>query len=986
MQLKFDEQDFQTHAINSVVNLFNNMQITNISTPLIYNNEIIDSNIITNGLQLNTQQLLINLQQIQQFNNTISNANITNASNQDNQIAISDTLIYGDNDEYINIPNFSIEMETGTGKTYVYLSTIFELHQKYQLTKFIIVTPSDAIRIGVLKTLEITLEHFKIKYNNINYDFYRYDSSKPHLAKDFASNNNLQIMVMSIAAFNNDADNAKKKGNVIFEYKDTQGEYRLIDFISHCKPIVIIDEPQSVDNTINAKNAIKKLNPLFILRYSATHKQSYNLVYKLNAIAAYMQGLVKQIEVSSIEDTPNVIINQPYIKVININSNKRGLTIDLELDIKSHNRTITRKIIKKIPQGTKLQDITNNDSYDNYIIENFSLNHGLKLNIFDAMVAIGSSIGGNINQELQTNILLQLVITHHIKRELDFANQNPQIKVLSLLFIDKVASYRSYGASDNNNDGWLSRAFIAQFKNVLQTDNGKKYILLCKEQFKLDLTNDDELAKLHDGYFAKDTKGHYKDSKDNTINACSTYDLIMKDKEKLLNPKTPLRFIFSHSALKEGWDNPNVFQICVLQDSSNTFKRRQQIGRGLRLCVNSDGNRIIGNQSINTLTVISHESFKNFAYNLQNEYQEDANIDFTSSLIKNERDKIPIVINDKLFNNPNGQFKRLWDKINKRTIFKIALNSELLIDEISKTLNKTGGINKATIKANEVIIQNNELCLTTDGIIGKMNIKHDIHINTVIAHNINLITYIIDKTQLTKRTIKIIYDKLSEEQKQLFYVNPNLWLEKIIDIINQEKHNSLNSKFKNNNNSNDNNDGHNITYSLYKDLPLIKSIIKDEKYYYSIDLLKDSVEHGYCEHSNKHKDNNSNIFNVTNLSNDLQTAFNNKFVFNVMRYDSKLEIQFLENELSKSTTKLILKLPAWFMVNTPSGRYNPDWALLVTEKDTNNEDVYWIIETKCQDFVNFGSDNEKFKTACGKKHFEGALKIKYKIEDKYAVN
>lgn len=601
MKLKFENQAFQLQAVKSTVELFTGMSSLDLNASLASQHEILSFDIVANGLQIDSTKLLSNLQSIQ-LSNSLEN--------------YSTEIYYGD---YLAIPNFSLEMETGTGKTYVYLRSIFELNRRYALTKFIIVVPSDAIRAGTLKSLEITREHFRSEFNNISYNYYPYDSSKAHKVRDFATTNVIQIMVMTIAAFNKDRNN-------IYEYKDKYGEHRPIDLIKAVKPVVIIDEPQSVDNTENAKNAIKELCPLFILRYSATHREMYNQVYKLDAVDAYGQKLVKQIEVASIEDEDAPfasVSSKPYIKVIEITPK---LELSLELAVQDNKGKINRKVYKKIAKGTDLQLKTNNDAYTGYIVEDFSRDYGLKLANLDYEIAIDQAIGNEESAELKTSIMLRMVIENHVKRELRLAPQ--KIKVLSLFFIKNVIDYREY-AEDAKTDGWLAKMFIEQLKLVLNTTDGKRYTELCRDLFGLNLTDESELNKIHDGYFAKDKKGAYKDSKEDTQDAVAAYQLIMQDKEKLLSQQTPLRFIFSHSALKEGWDNPNVFQVCVLQDSSNEFKRRQQVGRGMRLCVNADGERV-KDDKINTLTVIAGESYNSFAANLQKEYEQDANIKFAN--------------------------------------------------------------------------------------------------------------------------------------------------------------------------------------------------------------------------------------------------------------------------------------------------------------------------------------------------------------------
>lgn len=943
MKLKFENQAFQLQAVDSIVGLFAGMQTLDLSQQLINNNEILSFDIVPNGLQIEVDKLLPALQSIQQANELPEK---------------SMELYYGD---YSDTPNFSVEMETGTGKTYVYLRTIFELNKRYGLLKFIIVVPSDAIRIGTLKALEITQEHFKGEFNNINYDYYRYDSSRVNKVRDFATTNAIQIMVMSIASFNKDSEDENKKGNVIFDFKDKYGEHRPIDLIRNAKPIVIIDEPQSVDNTTNAKNAIKKLNPLFILRYSATHKEPYNLVYKLDAIDAYKKHLVKQIEVASIEDAPNPISTKPYIKVINITAKKASLTLDLELDVIKSGK-VTRKIIKNISKGIDLQNKTNNDIYSGYIVEDFSVDYGLKLNILASELSVGQSIGGNISQELKTSVMMQLVITNHIKRELKLAEQ--EIKVLSLFFIDKVADYRDH-TNNQEHDAWLAKMFIEEFKNALKTSYGKHYIKLCKTKFDIDLTNEEELAKLHDGYFAKDNKGNYKDSKDNTQDAIAAYQLIMKDKETLLNPNTPLRFIFSHSALKEGWDNPNVFQVCVLQDSTNTFKRRQQIGRGLRLCVNSNGDRV-SDISVNTLTVVAGESFKAFANNLQNEYTTDANIKFTGILpIKNQNDRVEIELNKRVYNGLDGNFKKLWSKINAKTIYTAKLDSEALISKVVDVLKDT--LNANTVQVDKVNIQRNRVNINNTGISGSLFDVSDIKLNAN-NDNINIVSVLAESTNLTRKTIVSILQSITPEQLKLAQVNSK----KFINVIELEINNAKNKLLV-----------EGIKYHKYNELNL-DGVVDVAEHCYAQSLF-DRLEHGYkddAKNSSNIVDENTNNFICEDETIDfscLSDKFRDKFLYNVLRFDSKSEVKFLRDCLVRDKVKTITKLPSWFKVNTPLGKYNPDWALLV-QKD-GMEEVYFIAETKSKDFATNARFSEHAKVKCGRKHFIDALSVAYEARN-----
>ena len=999
MKLKFENQAFQLDAIASTINLFSGMHTITLSEQLANQSEILSYDIVANGLQIDNDSLLSNLQGIQLANSLENYAT---------------ELFYGG---YSDIPNFSLEMETGTGKTYVYLRTAFELNKRYGLTKFIVVVPSDAIRAGVLKSLEITKEHFKSEYNNVSYDYYQYDSEKINKVRDFATTNSIQIMVMTIAAFNKSSNNIK-------EYKDKFGEYRPIDLIAAAKPIVMIDEPQSVDNTENAKNAIKELNPLFILRYSATHREAYNQIYKLDAIDAYNQKLVKQIEVASIEDRHVEdaefanLDNKPYIKVVEISPK---LELSLELDLQDAKGKISRKVVKKVTKGSDLQEKTNNDNYYGYVVEDFSRDSGVTFSVLEYDIPIGEAIGNEQSEELKTSVMLRLAIENHIKRELNLAPR--KIKVLSLFFINKVADYRIHD-NDTDADGWLAKLFIAQFKIVLQSSHGKRYIDLCRNIFNLDLEQESDLTKLHDGYFAKDKKsGGYKDSKEDTQDSVDAYRLIMQDKEQLLDQQTPLRFIFSHSALKEGWDNPNVFQVCVLQESSNTFKRRQQVGRGLRLCVNNFGERI-KDEKINTLTVIAGESYNSFAANLQREYETDAKIKFgnvhplvfaaqllknnseltlqdakhisndiyevlkvsqlindnnqvtekckkllkigafelnnsqvkqyeelvaslltklSSKLpIENQHNKREITLNKKVYLSP--EFATLWKKISHKTIYSVSLDAEKLIQGCITEINQSLQVEMQVLK-----VARAKLTIDASGIASELQHQDIISLNS--NNQIDCVSKVVLATGLMRSTVITILQNIAEVKRNMLEVNANDFIEQTSTIINNVKAKLLIDGLK---------------YHKLSDLNLD---LPDS--YYSQTLIENDLDHGYSD-----KEGNSNIATASDLGIN-PDELSKKFLFDVLRYDSQVEFDFLRDALTMDKVKLIAKLPAWFKVNTPLGKYNPDWALLIDKNGSEN--IYFIAETKAANFMTNGREAEKIKTECGKLHFIEALGVDYKV-------
>lgn len=580
MKIKFKEQDFQKQAIKSVVNLFNGQAKEDYKSKDNSKQISLDSDICYNGINISNEKIIENMQRVQR----------------QNMLSITD-----------NTENntFCIEMETGTGKTYTYTKTIFELNKKYGFKKFIIVVPSIAIKQGVFKSFEIMEDELK-KYNE-NYNVFIYNSSKLNQVKNFATSNNIEIMIINIDAF-------KKDKNIINQDSDKLNKTP-IEYIRQTNPIVIIDEPQSVDNTDKSKEAINSFNPLAILKYSATHREKINLIYRLTPVDAFQMGIVKGISVASIDSSQD--FNIPYLKLLEV-SMDNGVTggvnfkAKLEIDILEDGKIKRTK--KTLKQNSDLEKITNRSEYNGYIITNIDCTENNEHIEFanTQTLNLGKSIG-DIDDDLIKKEQIKRTIEKHFDKELIYTKLG--IKVLSLFFIDRVDKYRL----DNNEKGLYAEMFEECYIELI---NLPKYKVL-KEKFN------QAVEKVHNGYFSKDKKGKFKNTKGESNEDDNTYKTIMQDKEYLLSFECPLRFIFSHSALKEGWDNPNVFQVCTLIEQKSKFSARQKIGRGLRLCVNQDGERI-EDKDINILHIIANESFEEFANNLQKEIEEETGLKFGS--------------------------------------------------------------------------------------------------------------------------------------------------------------------------------------------------------------------------------------------------------------------------------------------------------------------------------------------------------------------
>ena len=581
MKLKFKNQDFQTDAVNAVADLFLGQE--KLTTTFSVDNDNGQMRLIQNdfGLgnnrKIDSDKLIVNMHSIQRRN----------------KLQISRDF---------EQRQYSIEMETGTGKTYVYTKTILELNKRYGFTKFIIVVPSVAIREGVFKSLQITQDHFKNLYDGVPYNYIIYNSSKLSDVRRFATSSNIEIMIINIDAF-------KKAENIINQQQEKLNGETAMRYIKDTNPIVIIDEPQSVDNTPKSKEAIQSLNPLAVFRYSATHREKLNLLYRLTPVDAYQMGLVKQICVSS--NSVSNDFNKPYIFLKSV-SKENGFSAKVEIDIKGTDEKVERKTITIKPGDDLYRKSGKRELYEGYVVEGIDCTKDFECIEFSnsEVLMLGKAIG-SIDEKIIKRAQIYRTIEAHLEKELRYFEKG--IKVLSLFFIDKVENYRT----ETGEKGIYAHMFEECYNELLS----KPKFEVLKSWF------DTDVEKAHNGYFSQDKKGIYKNTKGDTLADDDTYNTIMRDKEYLLSFDCPMRFIFSHSALKEGWDNPNVFQVCTLIDQKSTFTCRQKIGRGLRLCVNQDGERI-EDRNINVLHIMANESFSEFADKLQKEIEQETGMKF----------------------------------------------------------------------------------------------------------------------------------------------------------------------------------------------------------------------------------------------------------------------------------------------------------------------------------------------------------------------
>jgi type III restriction enzyme len=886
----------------------------------------------------------------------------------------SSTLASGD---------FTVEMETGTGKTYVYLRTIFELNKRYGFTKFVIVVPSVAIKEGVYKSLQITEEHFKGLYAGVPFDYFLYDSAKLGQVRTFATSASIQIMVVTVGAIN------KKDVNNLYKDSEKTGGEKPIDLIKATRPIVIVDEPQSVDGGLQGqgKAALDAMHPLCTLRYSATHVDKHHMVYRLDAVDAYEKRLVKQIEIASatIEDAHN----KPFVRLVSV-SNRKG-TISARIEVDKQMSGAVRRQEVTVQDGDDLELTTGRALYTNCRIGEISVAKGneyLELRVAGGELYLKpGQAWGDVDVAAVQREMIRRTIREHLDKELRLRPQG--IKVLSLFFIDEVAKYRSYDADGNPVKGDYARIFEEEFRRAA---NLPDYRSLFQEG---DLTHAAE--QVHNGYFSIDRKGGWTDTAENNQanrdNAERAYNLIMKEKEKLLDFDTPLRFIFSHSALKEGWDNPNVFQICTLRDIQSERERRQTIGRGLRLCVNQQGERVRGFE-VNTLTVIAMESYEQFAENLQKEIEADTGIRF--GVVEPHQFATVTVAQPDGCNVPLGfeQSKALWEYLvavghidahgTVQDSLKSALKDGTLVipdafalqrDQIVAVLKKLSGRlevknadERRRIRTRQAVLHSPEFKALWDRIkhkttyrvqfdnekliesciralqempaipktrlqwrkaniaIGKAGIEANERTGsaTVVLDDgdielPDLLTDLQDRTQLTRRSIQRI---LSGSQRlDDFKRNPQAFIELTAEAINRCKRLAVVDGIK------------------YQRL--------GDEHYYAQELFEQEELTGY-------------------LRNLLDS---NKAVYEHVVYDSStIEKPFAEELERNSAIKVYAKLPGWFKVPTPLGSYSPDWAVMVERE--GEQRLYFVVETKSSLFKEDLRYEERAKIQCGEAHFK----------------
>ena len=920
--------------------------------------------------------------------------------------------------------NLTIEMETGVGKTYTYIKTMYELNKQYGWSKFIIVVPSIAIREGVYKSFHTTEDHFAEEYGK-KIRYFIYNSAQLTEIDRFASDNSINVMIINSQAFNAKGKDARR----IYMKLDEFRSRRPIDILAKTNPILIIDEPQSVEGKQTKEN-LKQFNPMLTLRYSATHKLDsiYNMVYRLDAMDAYNQRLVKKIKVKGITAS-GTTATEGYVYVQSVNvSQENNPTATIEFEVKGKK---IRKVTRTVGQGFNLYDNSNGlDEYKNNFTVKFIDGRDNSVEFLNGIKVFAGDVIGKVNEEQLRRIQIRETILSHIERERQLFHKG--IKVLSLFFIDEVAHYKTYNAAGQAENGIFAQIFEEEYANIinnLQTELWDGEYIKYLEAIKPEDT--------HAGYFSIDIKGHMTNSKlgdrkEKTSDDIDAYDLIMKNKELLLErdpKKSPVRFIFSHSALREGWDNPNVFQICTLKQSGSDVRKRQEVGRGLRLCVNQDGERMDANvlgedvHNVNVLTVVASESYDDFAKKLQTEIAEaisdrpmavteklfvgrvlkddkgnectiDSNLARTiyNNLIRNDyiddegmltdtfredkkngtvkvADKVKdfseaiISILDMVYDAKKlmpeddrksnvtvtlderkaemKEFKELWKQINAKSAYVVDFDSAELvkksIDKLDRELRvpkiyfrvSTGTLDqiesKETLNHGEAFVKEK---VTT------VNAYSTITANSSVKYD--LVGKVVEDTGLTRKDVVAILTGIRKEIFDQFKDNPEEFIIQAARLINEEKATVIIEH---------------ITYNVLEER-------------HDMDIFTEPTLKGRL---------------------DVNAMKTKKNLYDHLIYDSTNERKFAEEMDVDSDVAVYVKLPGGFYINTPVGKYNPDWAIAFYEGNVKH--IYFVAETKgTMSSMNLRKV-EELKKQCAKEHFKAISsdKVVYDVVDSYAA-
>ncbi len=888
MQFKFDpNQEYQVRAIESVANLLEGQPRIEAHLSFALGAGFAA---MPNRLDLDEVALLANLQSVQRENGLPVD---------DSLQMIEETIETVAGEKVVRFGNFSVEMETGTGKTYVYLRTALELYRRYGLRKFIVVVPSVAVREGVLKTLKVTEKHLRELYGNVPYRYHAYDSANLSQVRQFALSDGVEIMVMTIDSFN-------KASNVIRQSTDRlQGETP-IHLVQAARPILILDEPQNMESELRVR-ALAALDPLFALRYSATHRNPYNLIYRLTPFEAYRQGLVKRIEVASVVQSDDE--NLPFLRLEQIRAQKKTLTARIALHRLLKSGIVKEQVVTVRP-GDSLEEKAGRPEYAPYVVDEINAAAGVVIFANGEELRLGESRGSD--KEAIFAAQIRYTVEEHLRKQARLRDEG--IKVLSLFFIDRVDNYA-------REDGVIRRLFRETFEEL---------------RARHPEWGDVDADAVQAAYFAqrRTRSGEviFEDSKTGEAERDrEAYELIMRDKERLLSFDEQTCFIFSHSALREGWDNPNVFQICTLNQTASEMKKRQEVGRGVRLAVNQAGDRV-HDERVNVLTVVANESYERYVERLQSEIEDEYGQEGLPPKPANARRRGVARLRKEYTLRP--EFKELWERIKHKTRYAVRIDSERLIEEVVGELDQiTIAPPRVTITKAQVRVEGEATfeAVQTSATRTAVELRGQYAFPNLVALMEHLLQHTTPPVRLTRRTLLEIFRR--SQQKQAALDNPYGFATEAVRIIKEKLADQLING---------------IQYERINE-------------WYEMTQFEGEIESWeeylvLAEHS----------------------------VYDHVMWESEIERRFAQDLDSREDVRLFLKLPSWFTVPTPVGDYNPDWAIVMEDRDEHGEPsgrplLYLVRETKDTTDRSKLRPDEWRKIECGERHFKGALGVDYRV-------
>lgn len=857
---------------------------------------------VTNRLDLTEDQLLHNVHLVQQGNGIPLDAGLQ---------WIEETIRAAGGDQAVRFANFSVEMETGTGKTYVYLRTALELNRRYGLKKFIVVVPSVAVREGVLKTLKITQDHLRALYDNVPYRYTVYDSKSIAKVRQFAQSDCVELLVMTIDSFN-------KEDNVIRQSTDRLQGATPLFLVQSTRPVLILDEPQNMESEGRIR-ALASLDPLFALRYSATHRNPYNLAYRLTPFEAYRQSLVKKIQIASVVKEDD--FNQVFIRVEEIRAAAKTVQAKIAIHKRMAGATIKEKAFLFKP-GDCLEMKAERPEYASFVID--EINAGDQVVKFKngIEIAVGQTQGGD--QAALFREQIRYTVEEHFRKQNRLKAAG--IKVLSLFFIDRVENFIETPPADKTALG-IDGLYPGIIRELF--DEAFEALKVRYPEF-----SGKKAAEVRGAYFAKKKRrGGEEDAIDSTSGQSAedraAYNLIMKDKERLLSLDEPVAFIFSHSALREGWDNPNVCQICTLNQTVSEVKKRQEVGRGMRLVVNQQGQRSF-EEKANILTVIANESYEKFVSMLQAEMIEAFGESGAAPKPVNVREKH--VAKRKPLDQLPEEFVTLWEKIKLKTRYQVTVDTQSLIADVVERLDRVKIDPPRIVAAKAEVTVDKEKDLLDYQLFG-----HGV-LSTVAARqgapNIvqlieDLIAHVTPPIKLTRKTLAAMVARTKNRKAALD--NPQEFAFQAAKIIREEA---------------------------------IKQLVDGIQYF------KDGTWYDMSEWIEEEEMVSDRLIPVDNS------------IYDHIVVQSDTEKKFVEKLKKRTDVRLFVKLPSWFKVKTPVGQYNPDWGLVMEEVDAFGDKgplLYLVRETKSTTVAAELRGTENQKNHCGERHFVSALDVDYRV-------